>query len=59
MIVTERTTELADLVVKVQAGERLGLDDGGRPFQSQDVRTTGQMADLGNTRLHGGGRCFF
>ncbi len=59
MIVAERTTELADLAAKVQAGERLSFEDGVRLFNSHDLLTIGQMADLVNTRLNGGRYVFF
>ncbi len=53
------TTELRDLVAKVEAGERLDFDDGVRLFRSHDLLTIGQMADLVNRRRNGGRYVYF
>lgn len=51
--------ELAEIAAKVEAGERLSFDDGLRLFQSHDLLTIGQLADLVNTRLNGGQNVYF
>ena len=53
-MVRTQTTELTDIIEKVQAGERLGFEDGVRLFESHDLLTLGQLADLVNTRRNGG-----
>ncbi|MTV47458.1 aminofutalosine synthase MqnE [Heliobacillus mobilis] len=44
---------LADLIPKVQAGERLSREDGIRLFQSQDLLTIGYLADMVRKRKNG------
>ncbi len=58
-MVRTQTTELTDIIAKVQAGERLGFADGVRLFESHDLLTIGQLADLVNTRHNGGRYVFF
>lgn len=53
------TSELRDLVAKVEAGERLDFADGVRLFRSHDLLTIGQMADLVNRRRNGGRYVYF
>ena len=53
------STNLADLVAKVHAGQRLSYDDGLRLFRSNDLLTIGQLADLVNTRINGGQNVYF
>ena len=53
------TRELDDIVEKVVAGERLSFDDGMRLFQSFDLLTIGQLADLVNRRINGGEYVYF
>lgn len=58
-MVRTQTTELTDIIEKVQAGERLGFEDGVRLFESHDLLTLGQLADLVNTRRNGGRHVYF
>jgi len=51
--------ELDDVIAKVQRGQRLGFDDGMRLFQSADLLTIGQLADLVNRRINGGQNVYF
>ena len=44
---------LQEIVEKVEAGERLTFEDGLRLFQSPDLTTLGQLADLVNRRKNG------
>ena len=53
------TRELDDIVAKVVAGQRLTFDDGMRLFQSHDLLTIGQLADLVNRRINGGEYVYF
>jgi aminodeoxyfutalosine synthase len=46
-------SELADIYAKVVAGQRLSREDGLRLFESQDLLTTGFLANLVRERLHG------
>jgi aminodeoxyfutalosine synthase len=46
------SSELADIVEKVRAGERLSFEDGVRLMRSRDIHTLGEMADLVRQRLH-------
>lgn len=50
---------LADLMAKVEAGQRLGFDDGVRLFRSHDLLAIGQMADLVNRRRNNGQYVYF
>lgn len=45
--------ELKDIAKKVEAGERLGFDDGVRLFQSGDLLTIGYLADQVRLRKNG------
>lgn len=45
--------ELADILAKVQAGERLSAEDGLRLYQTPDLSAVGYMANLVRERLHG------
>ncbi len=42
-----------EVVVKVQAGERLQFEDGLRLYRSRDVHRLGELANLVRERLHG------
>ncbi len=46
-------SEIADLVEKAEAGERLTAEDGLRLFQTGDVAALGYAANLVRERLHG------
>jgi aminodeoxyfutalosine synthase len=48
-----KNSPLADIVEKVEAGERLSREDGIRLFQSNDILTIGYMADLVRRRKVG------
>jgi len=50
---------LIPIAEKVVAGERLGFEDGLALFNSFDLLTIGQMADLVNRRLNGGQYVYF
>lgn len=52
-------SDLADIIAKVEAGERLSYVDGLRLFRSNDLLTIGQLADRVNTRLNGGEYIYF
>ncbi|MCP4167014.1 MAG: aminofutalosine synthase MqnE [Chloroflexi bacterium] len=58
-ISTTQSHELSDIIAKVLAGERLSYDDGLRLYQSHDLLTIGQLADLVNTRMNGGEYVYF
>ena len=45
--------KLESILEKVQAGERLTLDDGVAMYRSPDLLTLGYMANLVRERLHG------
>jgi len=47
------TTELQEIERKVRAGERLSQEDGLRLYESPDVHTLGELANLVRERLHG------
>jgi len=47
------TDSLADIAAKVEAGQRLNLEDGLRLYRSRDIFTIGQLANLVRERLHG------
>ncbi|HID35583.1 MAG TPA: radical SAM protein, partial [Anaerolineae bacterium] len=53
------THDLDDIAAKVVAGGRLNFDDGMRLFQSFDLLTIGQLADLVNRRINGGEYVYF
>ena len=53
MAVLERTTALEGIRSKIEAGERLDLDDGLTLLESDDVLALGELADLAR-RLRGG-----
>ncbi len=42
-----------DIFAKVRAGERLSLEDGLRLYETPDIHTLGDMANLVRERLHG------
>jgi aminodeoxyfutalosine synthase len=44
---------LDDIFAKVRAAERLTLDEGLRLYESADIHTVGEMANLVRQRLHG------
>jgi aminodeoxyfutalosine synthase len=46
-------SDLADILEKVQSGQRLSLDDAARIFRSDDVLSLGWMANLVRERRHG------
>lgn len=46
-------SELADLIIKVENGERLALEDGLRLMSSNDILALGYMANIVRERLHG------
>lgn len=46
-------SELADLIIKVENGERLTLADGLRLMSSNDILTLGYMANIIRERFHG------
>jgi len=47
------TDSLADIAAKVEAGQRLNLEDGLRLYRSRDIFTIGQLANRVRERLHG------
>ncbi|WP_206811621.1 FO synthase [Paradesulfitobacterium ferrireducens] len=46
-------SELADLIIKVENGERLALEEGMRLMSSNDILALGYMANIVRERLHG------
>src|ERR1700757_2548889 len=54
MALLERTDTLAAIREKVEAGERLDLEDGLTLMESDDVLALGELADLAR-RVRGGG----
>ncbi|NOX61705.1 MAG: aminofutalosine synthase MqnE, partial [Chloroflexi bacterium] len=58
-LTSTHSTELSDIVARVEAGERLGFEDGLRLFRSHDLLTIGQLADLVNRRINGGEYVYF
>ncbi|MHB8156243.1 MAG: aminofutalosine synthase MqnE [Desulfocucumaceae bacterium] len=48
-----KNSELADIATRVEAGERIGKEDGIRLLQSDDLLSIGRMADLVRQRKHG------
>lgn len=46
-------SDLADIADKVRAGERLSFDEGVRLFESRDIFTIGELANVVRERLHG------
>ena len=58
-IPSTHSSDLIDVIAKVEAGERLNYDDGLRLFRSNDLLTVGHLADLVNTRLNGGQNIYF
>lgn len=46
-------SEIADLIAKAEAGQRLSFEDGVRLMQSNDVAALGYAANLVRNRLHG------
>lgn len=53
-----KNSSLEDIAAKVEAGERLGPEDGLRLLKSNDLLAVGRMADLVRRRKHGG-RVYF
>lgn len=51
-------TGLADVAAKVHAGRRLDLHDGLRLYESRDIHTIGELANLVRERLHGRTACY-
>lgn len=45
--------DLKDIAAKVEAGERLTFDDGLRLYESPDIHTLGELANLVRERRHG------
>lgn len=53
-IVTPFTDQrMAEIVAKVQRGERLNLEDGVYLYQTDDLLTLGQLANEANLRKNG------
>lgn len=50
---TAKTSDLADIAAKVEAGRRLDYDDGVRLYASRDIFAIGRLANLVRERLHG------
>jgi aminodeoxyfutalosine synthase len=46
-------SEIADIIERVEAGERLGFDDGVRLFKTGDIAALGYAANAVRERLHG------
>ena len=53
MALLDRTSTLAPIRAKIEAGERLDLDDGISILESDDLLEIGELADLAR-RLRGG-----
>ncbi len=47
------TNALTDIHTKVEAGEPLSLEDGVRLYESPDIHTLGELANIVRERLHG------
>jgi aminodeoxyfutalosine synthase len=52
-MLTADAQDLADVVTRVEAGKRLGLEDGLRLYRSPDIHTLGELANMVRERLHG------
>jgi aminodeoxyfutalosine synthase len=52
-LATTSVERLADVRNKVEAGEPLSLEDGLRLYESRDLHTIGELANLVRERLHG------
>ena len=59
MALLERTDALAAIREKVEAGERLDLEDGLTLMESDDVLTLGELADLARRTRGGGDEVYF
>ena len=59
MAVVERTDALAPIREKIEAGERLDLEDGLMLMESDDVLAVGELADLARRQRGGGGEVYF
>lgn len=53
MPVAAPQTDLAVVAERVRAGQRLSVDDGVRLFESRDIFTLGELANIARERLHG------
>ncbi|MFC5447610.1 aminofutalosine synthase MqnE [Paenibacillus aestuarii] len=53
MLITNPDKRMAEIAEKVEHGERLSLEDGVYLYQSDDLLTIGQLANVVNTRLNG------
>ncbi|MCP4592850.1 MAG: aminofutalosine synthase MqnE [bacterium] len=47
------TDTLGDIAERVEAGERLGFEDGVRLYRTRDIHALGRLADLVRRRRHG------
>ena len=52
-MVTSKMQSLADIRAKVEAREPLSFDDGLRLYESPDIHTLGELANIVRERLHG------
>src|SRR4249920_1433837 len=59
MAVLDRTATLDPIREKVQAGERLDLEDGLTLMESDDILALGELADLARRRRGGGDEVYF
>ena len=53
MLHAQDRTDLKDIAEKVRAGERLSFEDGVRLYESPDIHTLGELANLVRQRRHG------
>jgi len=53
ILITHPDKRMAEIAEKVEHGERLSLEDGVYLYQSDDLLTIGQLANVVNTRLNG------
>jgi aminodeoxyfutalosine synthase len=53
MITTATDPKLQPIVAKVEAGQRLSLDDGVALYETPDIHTLGELANIVRMRLHG------
>src|SRR5262245_64695082 len=59
MALLERTNMLTPIREKIEAGERLDLEDGVTLMESDDVLALGELADLARRLRGGGAEVFF